>query len=157
MLRGKKKRFIRLSKPHSLMWFLTLFLLSTSPGNHKAMWMCVCVCVCVQGASDVISQCVCVCDKISPVNTLVQMTRPHTLLSRTHYLSHTHTHTVQPSLGSAPPPSLIRVFVDVSDVLFILDLQCVCRAVERELILCWWLLMRQSPCVQEEAWIHSLR
>ncbi len=65
------------------------FLLSTSPGSHKIMS----VSVSAQGAvylwRPVISLSVCVCDKISPANTLDQMTRPHTLLSRTHYLSHT--------------------------------------------------------------------
>ncbi len=67
------------------------FLLSTSPGSHKIMSVCFSSGSCLSLASCDISQCVCVCvcDKISPANTLDQMTRPHTLLSRTHYLSHT--------------------------------------------------------------------
>lgn len=133
----EKKRDSFVYQSHILL--CDIALLSFYPPLQAVARVCFSTGSCLSLASCDISQCVCVCDKISPVNTLDQMTRPHTLLSRTHYLSHTHTHrTLSSNPGlSRPPPSLIRVFVGVSDVLFIVDLQCVCRAVEGELILCW--------------------
>ncbi len=104
----EKKEIIRLSKPHSLMWYHTPSFYPPLQAVTKS-W----VCVSAQGAVYLwrpvisLSVCVCVCDKISPTNTLDQMTRPHTLLSRTHYLSHTLIQDPAHLPWAQPPPTLI--------------------------------------------------
>lgn len=105
-----KQRLIRLSKPRSLMWYHTPSFYPPLQAVTKP-WVYVCVYVSAQGAvylwRPVISLSVCVCDKISPANTLDQMTRPHTLLSRTHYLSHTLVQDRAHLPSAQPPPTLI--------------------------------------------------
>ncbi len=138
----EKKEIIRLSKPHSLMWYHTPSFYPPLQAVTKS-W----VCVSAQGAVYLwrpvisLSVCVCVCVFVTKLVLQTHWTKWHVL---THFylgliICRTHSYRtlrIYPGL-SHPPPSLIRVFVGVSDVLFILDLQCVCRAVERELILCW--------------------
>lgn len=107
----RKKRDSFVYQSHILL--CDIALLSFYPPLQAVVCVCVLVCVSAQGAAYLwrpvisLSVCVCVCDKISPVNTLDQMTRPHTLLSRTHYLSHTHIQDPVQLSWAQPPPTLI--------------------------------------------------
>lgn len=137
---AEKKRDWFVYQSHILLCDITLlpFIhLSRQSQNHE------CVCVSAQGAVYLWRPVIClsVCVFVTKLVLQTHWTKWHVL---THFylgliICRTHSYrtlSIYPGL-SPSPPLLIRVFVGVSDVLFILDLQCVCRAVERELILCW--------------------
>ncbi len=134
----RKKRLIRLSKPHSLMWHHTPSFYPPLQAVTKSwVWVFQLRELFISGILWYLSVCVFVTKLVLQTH----WTKWHVL---THFylgliICRTHSYKILPIYPGLmpPPPSLIRVFVGVSDVLFILDLQCVCRAMERELILFW--------------------